>query len=518
MIRINRIQIRNYRGVRDLDACTPNGAIARGKNGSGKTSVLNAIGAALGAEDIGGDALRLGADKGEVLIEVDVDGKPLLVSRRFTAAGSSLTLKTGDGDTKARPATVLAELLGSAPLDVVGVVLEQDKKKRRALVLQALPCKVTVEQMRQWVPGLEDRADVSGHGLEVVARFREGAKSRRKAANALVVEAKRKATDAKARADEARFVIEGRTCPDFAEASREVEHTNEALSTLRARVRAINETLAKSATTTEQVKRLREEATEARRTASLGSNEDDVRTARFAHEDALVTVERCRAALREAEGAAAAAKRELDAHADSHKVAREDADRAVARDQAADALEASLASLTTPVPESDIEAALDAARRAQERLTLARAKSTADELAAEHTRAAEALATAEGDAAKYDRIVQALTNEAPAALLASAQAPAGLELSGDDVLLDGVSLDKLCGAEQMQFAASIARALNPGVGFLVVDGLERLDPEQLDAFVSAATADGRQLFGSLVDRGELVLAAIGHSTGEERAA
>ena len=54
----------------------------------------------------------------------------------------------------------------------------------------------------------------------------------------------------------------------------------------------------------------------------------------------------------------------------------------------------------------------------------------------------------------------------------------------------------------------VARRANARSKILVVDGLERVDPEQYARFVELATAGGYQLIGSRVDRGEVVLEAV----------
>ena len=72
----------------------------------------------------------------------------------------------------------------------------------------------------------------------------------------------------------------------------------------------------------------------------------------------------------------------------------------------------------------------------------------------------------------------------------------------NDVRLDGVSLDSLSSAEQLQFAVQIAaRATKSGI--LLVDRLETLDPPTLEAFVSAVARAGLQLVGTRVTSGPL---------------
>ena len=125
--------------------------------------------------------------------------------------------------------------------------------------------------------------------------------------------------------------------------------------------------------------------------------------------------------------------------------------------------------------------------------------------------AAALRAVAEADAAlaaKLDGVVIDLTNEAPKSL-AMVDAIPGLALNGERVTLDGKDLDALSGAEQMRFAVEVARRANAKSKIIVVDGLERIDPEQYAAFVQQATAGGFQLFGTRVAGGGLELEAVG---------
>jgi hypothetical protein len=94
-----------------------------------------------------------------------------------------------------------------------------------------------------------------------------------------------------------------------------------------------------------------------------------------------------------------------------------------------------------------------------------------------------------------------------------ADAIPGLALDGETVTLDGKSLDALSGSEQMRFCIEVARRANAKSRIIVVDGLERIDPEQYAAFVQQATAGGFQLFGTRVAGGGLELEAVEISMG-----
>lgn len=518
MIRMTKIKITDYRGIHAIEADVSGaGAIAEGRNGSGKTTVLNAIGAALAANDIGPDAVRIGAESGEILIDLDRAGQALRVRRKFGASGSSLTVTNADGDKKAKPSTLLGELLGSAPVDVIAMVLEKDPKKRRELILQALPVRATVEQLRRWVPGLPDTFDVSGHGLEVVERLRKGAYEKRTEANKV----------AKAAADEARRLSEEaaalrantpETGASVVETGERLQKAQTALIAVDARRQAAQRALAAQANMRRQVEELRASASEQRKRAENGASEALVALAEGDYREACHRVESVRAELARAEAHRDACNTIWSSKADDLKTSRVAAARAATDEELANKIEAGCeAALDTVTDEEacaaqvESDAAAAAHSQAKREVAASQAEDRRDEAEA-------AAAKAAAEAARLDAVVKALTTEAPAALLAESGGVKGLELDGDDVRIGGVSLDKLCGAEQVRFAARIAKALHPDVGFLVCDGLERLDPEQLDAFVEEATAGGRQLFGSRVERGDLQIVALNSAPSTDVAA
>lgn len=513
MIKIARLQVRNYRGIKSLDQAIPAaGAIAKGRNGSGKTSVLNAIGAALAASDIGPDAVRIGEADGEILIDLDAAGRALQVRRRFSASGSILDVKNDEGDKKAKPATLLANLLGSAPLDVVGLVLEKDKRKRRELVLAAVPLRVTVEQLRRWVPQLPEDFDTSGHALEVLERLRSAAYAKRtianKALDAAAAAVASAAGDVNAHLGALEELgadvhdLDPEAVADLISARREAE-------ALEARAARAAEQETRTASIRAAIADLRASAERDRETAEFAPSEAEWRQATAALQPARENVRAAEEALKRAREALAEATNRVQSIEAVKTIAERDLERAAERDAEAERLEATLAATLDTVDAEELDQARGRVAAAIGRELRQRRRVLAAAAQQAHEDATRAYDDARGTADHLDAVVQALTKEAPAAILAEAPGiPAGLELAGDEVRLAGVSLDHLCGAEQMRFAADIARALHPGVGFLVVDGLERLDPEQLDAFVEHATSDGRQLLGSIVDRGELVLAAI----------
>jgi hypothetical protein len=511
VIRVTRLRVRNYRGISALDAqIDGNGLIAKGRNGSGKTSVLNALGSALAAADIGPEAVRLGEADGEILVDLDAAGSALQVRRRFGPNGSTLSVTNDDGDRKSKPATYLADLLGTSPLDVIGVVLEKDKKKRRERILAALPVRVTVEQLRRWVPALPETYDTSGHGLEVIERLRSGAYAKRTEAN----KAEKAAAEELARKQAAAKAAAAEVPPGAGEhpaASEAAARAAADLESLRARRVAAEKTRERLAGMRTHAEKLRADAAEATEQAKDRPSEDEIAAAAKATNEAEAEVKRIEVLLVTARAIAATSAEACDELIDRARASDREAARAAELTTQAEQVEKSMEEAIDVVADEEIAAAETASTAAQAALEAAKKRVLAEAAQAALTSAEQAATAAKAEADRLDAVVRALSTEAPAAILAEAgDVAAGLELRDDEVYLKGVSLDRQCGADQMRFAADIARALHPKVGFLVVDGMERLDPEQLETFVAAATADGRQLFGSLVDRGDLVLAAVEH--------
>jgi len=85
-----------------------------GKNANGKSSVLDSIWSALGGKDnVPDKPIRDGEEKGKIIIDLG----DLIVTRKFTEKGTTLTVANKDGALYQKPQSVLDELIGRLSFD-----------------------------------------------------------------------------------------------------------------------------------------------------------------------------------------------------------------------------------------------------------------------------------------------------------------------------------------------------------------------------------------------------------------
>lgn len=160
-MQISKISISNVLGIKELNLDAGKYIEISGKNGKGKTSVIEAISAALKG---GTDAtlIRNGEEKGEVVIVFD-DG--MVLNRTIGKTGLKLTDKNGKAINK--PQNFLNELY-----DIIAVnpieFLKADKKDRTRLFLEAMPIELKDDEIKDIYQGYTANIslDITGHPLE----------------------------------------------------------------------------------------------------------------------------------------------------------------------------------------------------------------------------------------------------------------------------------------------------------------------------------------------------------------
>lgn len=104
------------------------------------------------------------------------------------------------------------------------------------------------------------------------------------------------------------------------------------------------------------------------------------------------------------------------------------------------------------------------------------------------------------EATKLDGIVKRLDKEIPDDLIAKANLPIeGLVIDGDEILINGVSVDNMSTSEQLRLGLQVVRALNGQFKVICVDGIEALDKESFEFFLNEVKDDEYQYFVTRVE-------------------
>lgn len=126
-MKIIKLTAENIKKLRAVEI-TPNGEIVTisGRNGQGKTSVLDSIWWALaGTSHIQGQPIR----KGETKARIKLDLGGLIVERKFTSAGSTLAVESADGARFPSPQKMLDALLGELSFDPLAFARMQPRQQ-----------------------------------------------------------------------------------------------------------------------------------------------------------------------------------------------------------------------------------------------------------------------------------------------------------------------------------------------------------------------------------------------------
>jgi len=137
----------------------PNGntILVTGKNGQGKSSVLDSIVYALG----GKKALdKMPIRNGEEKAKVELDLGQFVVTRTFTAKDSYLEIKNKDGFKASSPQALLDQIVGSISFDPLQFVNEPDSRVQRKILLGLVGVNTSeLDQDKQKM--IEDRKPVT---------------------------------------------------------------------------------------------------------------------------------------------------------------------------------------------------------------------------------------------------------------------------------------------------------------------------------------------------------------------
>jgi DNA repair exonuclease SbcCD ATPase subunit len=135
MSKIIRLESTNYKRLKAVEiAPDPDGnlVIVAGKNGQGKSSILDSITAALGgvSAKTTPKPIRDGEERAEIILETE----DFIVTRRFTASGSTLVVKAPDGAVYPKGQSKLDDMLGRLSLDPLAFTQLSDRDQLATLL------------------------------------------------------------------------------------------------------------------------------------------------------------------------------------------------------------------------------------------------------------------------------------------------------------------------------------------------------------------------------------------------
>lgn len=440
-LQVTKIRISNFMGISDLEI-SPVSKFNKiiGKNGSGKTSVVNAIQKTI-SEGKKGDVefIMGGKDKAELFIELDGH---IQIEKRISQSGSSLNI-TDNGAQISKPASYLSQLVGRYIVNPIQMFAAKPSEVRE-IFLSAI--KLTLDEKKllataKKVPGLIDisRLRYDRHALEVIEELGEQVYQIRHQVNqdltslqkSIAVDSERLPKDFKA--DQFKDFNLNRATGIIAEArSAIVHHESEqkALEILGQRYNGV-------------VKQVEDIDAEIQRLQHKREELDTERQSVYAD------------------------GKSLKLKFESFK----------------------------PADVSTLEAQIQAYETHQDSI------STQKGIESNKLK----LSTVQIIHAELDGFYKLVTVELPKTLLAEADLPLeGLEFSNDEIRVNGVALHLVNEAERLKLSVRLAKALNSGIGLMLIDGWECLDPDNQDAFISeCGEDDGFKYIVTAVGRGPL---------------
>lgn len=174
MKRIESVFIRNIHGIERAEFPLGTFTVLQGDNGTGKSSVLQAISAVFeGGHDP--KWIRAGASEGEIILTLS-DG--VTITATVKPDGTKREVRTSDGSIVSKPAAYIKALADGFSFDPVAF-LQADKKDRAKYLLEAMPIVFTVQEIQDAV----ERIPAGSMNLDAFHAYRAGLTEERRVLN-----------------------------------------------------------------------------------------------------------------------------------------------------------------------------------------------------------------------------------------------------------------------------------------------------------------------------------------------
>jgi DNA repair exonuclease SbcCD ATPase subunit len=182
-MKIALIKIKDVLGIEDLEFNPGKVNVISGKNGTGKTSILEAIKAVTKGSAHDATLLRKGATQGEVVLVMD-DGS--MIQKRIKPGSSAVRVTDADGVVLDKPASIIKSLVDGLGVNPVDFLTAKPADRVQAL-LESMPIKIDVEKLAK-LAGIKIRAASDVHPLALIANTRKQVYDDRTSTNRAVTE------------------------------------------------------------------------------------------------------------------------------------------------------------------------------------------------------------------------------------------------------------------------------------------------------------------------------------------
>lgn len=234
-MKINHVKISSILGIDQLEFAAGQFNEIAGQNGQGKTSVLEAIKAAIqGGHDA--TLLRKGAEKGEIVLVLDNGTE---ISKRVTPNSSPLTVRTSDGAKASKPTDVLkaiTDMLAINPIDF----LKAPKKDRVRVLLETMPLEADAARLSE-LSGVKVAPSPGVHALAVIDMVRKQVYDDRTGTNRAVKEKEATINQLQLATPEAPAGVEGNEDELVAKVDAAREQRDTELDRIRTKLSGIKE-------------------------------------------------------------------------------------------------------------------------------------------------------------------------------------------------------------------------------------------------------------------------------------
>lgn len=162
-MKVSKIQIRNLYGIKEYEAGSASVEL-EGKNGVGKTSVIDAIRYALTNKSDREYIVRTGETEGEILIETD---SGVRINRKARTNQADYKSVKQNGREVGSPESFLRELFTPLQLSPVEF-MEMDEKKQNAIILDMIQYDWDLQKIKEWFGEIPDWVSYDQNILSVL--------------------------------------------------------------------------------------------------------------------------------------------------------------------------------------------------------------------------------------------------------------------------------------------------------------------------------------------------------------